>query len=267
MSPRSGPCWTRSAASWVSSTPTRLRSSRRWRTPTGSPAELKKQDATIKSALDNIPATLKSVNRQRADLVKLLKALDRLSGVGVRVIKASKESTINSLRSLAPVLDGFAKAGENFPKAFQVFLTYPFVDEAVGRDPQVARNLHMGDYTNLSVNLDLNLDTLGDLLGVVCGTLETVKATLQARAEEAADQIIAPLTAAGTPKAVTDVVRRRPGDADRGPVHCRGDQAVQGAGSRRPPSPTVRRSSAPSWAVSPDACRTCWSRSPASAVS
>ena len=108
-----------------------------------------------------MPATLRSVNRQRDDLVKLLQALNRLSGVGVRVIQASKESTINSLRELAPVLDGFAKAGQNFPKSFQVFLTYPFVDEAVGRDPQVARNLHMGDYTNLSVNLDLSLDLLG----------------------------------------------------------------------------------------------------------
>jgi phospholipid/cholesterol/gamma-HCH transport system substrate-binding protein len=124
-------------------------------------AELKKQDGTIKSALDNIPDTLRSVNRQRGDLVKLLQALNRLSGVGVRVIQASKESTINSLRSLAPVLDGFAKAGENFPKSFQVFLTYPFVDEAIGRDPQVARNLHMGDYTNLSINLDLDIAKLG----------------------------------------------------------------------------------------------------------
>jgi virulence factor Mce-like protein len=127
-------------------------------------AELKKQDGTIKSALDNIPATLRSVNRQRSDLVKLLQALDRLSGVGVRVIKASKESTINSLRQLAPVLDGFAKAGDAFPKSFQVFLTYPFVDEAIGRDPQVARNLHMGDYTNLAVNLDINVDLLKELL-------------------------------------------------------------------------------------------------------
>ena len=107
-----------------------------------------------------MPGALRSINSQRADLVKLLKALTRLSGVGVRVIKASKESTINSLRDLAPVLDGFAKAGQNFPKSFQVFLTYPFVDEAVGRDPQVARNLHMGDYTNLSVNLDINLGAL-----------------------------------------------------------------------------------------------------------
>ena len=78
----------------------------------------------------------------------------------MRVIQASKASTINSLRELAPVLDGFAKAGQNFPKSFQVFLTYPFVDDAVGRDPQVARNLHMGDFTNLSVKLDVDVADL-----------------------------------------------------------------------------------------------------------
>ena len=128
-------------------------------------AELRKQDGTIKKTLDDVPAALRSIDSQRADLVKLLKALTRLSSVGVRVIQASKESTINSLRDLAPVLDGFAKAGQNFPKSFQVFLTYPFVDEAVGRDPQVARNLHMGDYTNLDINLDLNLGALPALPG------------------------------------------------------------------------------------------------------
>jgi phospholipid/cholesterol/gamma-HCH transport system substrate-binding protein len=136
--------------------------------------EIRKQDGTVKSALDHIPATLASVNRQRADLVKLLRALTRLSGVGVRVIQASKVSTINSLRELAPVLDGFAKAGQNFPKSFQVFLTYPFVDAAVGRDPQVARNLHMGDFTNLSINLDVNALDLPKLptgpIGDACKT-------------------------------------------------------------------------------------------------
>jgi phospholipid/cholesterol/gamma-HCH transport system substrate-binding protein len=123
-------------------------------------AGLRSQDTTIKSALDHLPRALQSVNGQRADLVKLLKALTRLSSVGVKVIQASKTSTINSLRDLAPVLDGFAKAGQSFPKSLQVFLTYPFVDAAVGRDPQVARNLHMGDFTNLSIRLDLNIADL-----------------------------------------------------------------------------------------------------------
>jgi hypothetical protein len=123
-------------------------------------AQLRAQDGTIKKTLDDLPAALKSLNGQRADLVRMLHALQRLSGVGVRVIKASKTSTIDSLRDLAPVLTAFADAGQDMPKALQVFLTYPFVDAAVGNDPQVARNLHMGDYTNLSVRLDLDLSSL-----------------------------------------------------------------------------------------------------------
>jgi virulence factor Mce-like protein len=119
--------------------------------------QLRAQDGTIKSTLDNLPAALASVDKQRADLVKMLQALNRLSGVGVQVIKASKESTINSLQDLSPVLFKLAEAGEDFPKSLQIALTYPFLDAAVGNDPQVARNLHMGDYTNLSIELDLDL--------------------------------------------------------------------------------------------------------------
>ena len=84
-----------------------------------------------------------------------------LGDVGVRVIKASKDATIDTLRQLNPVLTELADPGNDFVKAFNVFLTYPFVDEVVGRDPQVARNLHMGDYTNLSIKLDINLGASG----------------------------------------------------------------------------------------------------------
>jgi virulence factor Mce-like protein len=132
--------------------------------------ELRRQDGTIKSALDDLPAAIKSVNGQRQDLVRMLQALSNLSSVGVRVIQASKESTIDSLRNLAPVLESFAKSGQDMPKALQVFLTYPFVDEAVGRDPQVARNLHMGDFTNLSVSLSLDLFNLPNVPGLAPGT-------------------------------------------------------------------------------------------------
>jgi phospholipid/cholesterol/gamma-HCH transport system substrate-binding protein len=131
--------------------------------------ELRRQDGTIKAALADLPGALQSVNGQRADLVRMLQALSNLSSVGVRVIQASKESTIDSLRNLAPVLESLAKAGQDFPDSLQVFLTYPFIDAAVGRDPQVARNLHMGDYTNLSVSLSLDLLNLPNIPGLAPG--------------------------------------------------------------------------------------------------
>jgi phospholipid/cholesterol/gamma-HCH transport system substrate-binding protein len=117
----------------------------------------RQQEGNIDEALEELPSALTSIDGQRQDLVRMLQALDQLSDVGVRVINASKTATIDSLRQLQPVLNQLAASGDDFVKAFNVFYAYPFVDEVVGRDPQVARNLHMGDYTNLSVTLDIDL--------------------------------------------------------------------------------------------------------------
>jgi phospholipid/cholesterol/gamma-HCH transport system substrate-binding protein len=128
---------------------------------------LNEQEGTIKSALDNLPQALASIDRQRDDLVKMLKALTELSTVGTQVIRDSKTATIQSLESLAPTLNKLAEAGDALPKSLQVFLTYPFVDAVVGKNPAQARNLHMGDYTNLAVQLDL--DFSGQTAPVVPG--------------------------------------------------------------------------------------------------
>ncbi|WP_230487418.1 MCE family protein [Nocardioides anomalus] len=117
----------------------------------------RQQEDNIDEALEQLPSALTSIDGQRQDLVKMLQALDDLSGVGVQVISASKDATINSLRQLQPVLNQLAASGDDLVNAVNVFYAYPFVDEVVGRDPQVARNLHMGDYTNLSIELQLDL--------------------------------------------------------------------------------------------------------------
>ena len=119
--------------------------------------DIDRQQEDIDLALEELPSALVSLDQQRGDLVRMLRALNELGDVGVRVIRASEESTIESIRQLQPVLRQLADSGDAFVNAFHVFLTYPFVDEVVGRDPQVARNLHMGDYTNLSVQLDIDL--------------------------------------------------------------------------------------------------------------
>ena len=124
--------------------------------------ELRKQTPAIKLALRELPQGLAAVDAQRTDLVRMLEALADLSTVGTQVIRDSKAATIDSLNALAPTLTKLAEAGDSFPRSLQVFLTYPFVDAVVGEDPQQARNLHMGDYTNLSIKLEADL---GDLLG------------------------------------------------------------------------------------------------------
>ena len=87
----------------------------------------------------------------------MLSALSDLSDVGTQVIRASEENTIRSLNSLAPVLTQLAKSGDDFVDSLQIILTFPFIDGVVGKNAQEARNLHMGDYTNLSVDLELDV--------------------------------------------------------------------------------------------------------------
>ena len=124
---------------------------------------LKDQKQTIVDTLDQLPEALKVLNQQRSGLVKMLRGLDRLSPVAIRVIRASKQDTLANLRALDPILTQLSNAGDALPKSLEVFLTYPFVDATIGNTPTEARNLHMGDYTNLSVKLDISLDTLPDL--------------------------------------------------------------------------------------------------------
>jgi phospholipid/cholesterol/gamma-HCH transport system substrate-binding protein len=115
---------------------------------------------TLDLALEELPSAIESIDSQRDDLVKMLRALADLSSTGVRVIKASKQGTIDSLNSLAPILRELGRAGDAFPRSLQLALTFPFIDAVVGKTPQAARDLHMGDYTNLSVNMQVKPDVL-----------------------------------------------------------------------------------------------------------
>jgi phospholipid/cholesterol/gamma-HCH transport system substrate-binding protein len=135
------------------------------------------QQGSIDQALDELPSALDSLDRQRDDLISMLQALNRLSDVGVRVIDRSKASTLAVLRQLQPTLTQLANSGDSLVDSFSVILTYPFVDEVVGRDPQVARSIRFGDFTNLSVRLDLDL-TDPPTIGVPCFPLAEVDAAL-----------------------------------------------------------------------------------------
>lgn len=120
----------------------------------------KAQTSSVTAALDKLPRALDSLDKQRDDLIRMLKALGELSDVGTRVIRQSEANTVRSLESLAPVLSQLADAGQALPKALEVFFTYPFINGVVGKTPAEARNLHQGDYTNLSIKLDLDLQQL-----------------------------------------------------------------------------------------------------------
>ncbi len=128
---------------------------------------------SIDNALEELPSALDSIGRQREDLVKMLQGLNRLSTVGVRVIQQTKASTIDILQQLQPILGNLNKTGKSFVDALHIFSTFPFSDDVIGRDPAVARNLHFGDYVNLSVELDLDLNSIGQVACIGFSLLPT----------------------------------------------------------------------------------------------
>jgi phospholipid/cholesterol/gamma-HCH transport system substrate-binding protein len=126
--------------------------------------EINEQKQAIIDALDTLPGALESLDRQRTDLVKMLDALSRLSAVGTRVIRDSKFNTLRDLDLLLPILTQLSNTGGALPRSLELLFTYPFPDDVIGATPVEARNLHMGDFTNLDIQLDLSLRHLLQLL-------------------------------------------------------------------------------------------------------
>jgi phospholipid/cholesterol/gamma-HCH transport system substrate-binding protein len=99
----------------------------------------------IGHVLDHITPGLEVLAEQRSQLVTMLNALDRLSGIAVHTINASEANFAANLRALAPTLRELANAGQNLPLALQVLLTYPFTD-------QVLKDIK-GDYLNAYLSI------------------------------------------------------------------------------------------------------------------
>jgi phospholipid/cholesterol/gamma-HCH transport system substrate-binding protein len=108
-------------------------------------ATLRARDRQIGHVLDRLPTGLQVLADQRAQLVTMLNALHRLSGVAVHTINASEANFAANLRALAPTLRALADAGQNLPLALQVLLTYPFTD-------QVLKDIK-GDYLNAYLSI------------------------------------------------------------------------------------------------------------------
>ncbi|QGK72447.1 MCE family protein [Allosaccharopolyspora coralli] len=115
-------------------------------------ATLNAQRDDIDTALRDLGPGLQVLNEQRGQLVTMLQSLDRLSGVATNVVNQSQDDLVHNLEQLQPTLQQLEAAGDNFPKAFEILLTYPFPDAAVEGIK--------GDYTNLYVNIDMNLSTI-----------------------------------------------------------------------------------------------------------
>ncbi|MFR9731205.1 MCE family protein [Saccharopolyspora sp. MS10] len=119
-------------------------------------ADLRAQTGDLVTGLDGLAPGLRVVERQRGQLVGMLRSLDRFSQVSVDVVNASGQDLVADLRALEPTLRELARAGTDLPKAIGYLASYPF--------PENAMVPLKGDFVNVDVDLDLDLTSvLGNL--------------------------------------------------------------------------------------------------------
>ncbi|MDN5852067.1 MAG: MCE family protein, partial [Actinomycetia bacterium] len=106
------------------------------------------QTKAIEAALDNLPQTVRVLNNQRDEFVRMLEKLDRFSDVGTNVIRRSKHDTVANLRDLAPILRNLNRSGTSLVKSLRLLLTAPYPDSLVGKTPEEARSYDKGAYLN-----------------------------------------------------------------------------------------------------------------------
>ena len=120
--------------------------------------KLAQQKGTLAKALDNIPSALKVLADQRQDLTRVLTSLSKLGGIGSTVIRATRDNTVASLRSLQPVLDSLVASKANIVNSLELLLNFPF--------PATSSNGVHGDYAGLYASVDLNItDLIAGLTG------------------------------------------------------------------------------------------------------
>jgi phospholipid/cholesterol/gamma-HCH transport system substrate-binding protein len=113
---------------------------------------LAQQRAVIGHALDALAPGLTVLADQRAQLTSALTALGELGRVGTRVVNASRDDTLASLRALQPILDQLVRAGDALPKSLDFLLTFPFPPNVTGAI--------VGDFVNLGATADLDAVTI-----------------------------------------------------------------------------------------------------------
>jgi phospholipid/cholesterol/gamma-HCH transport system substrate-binding protein len=169
-----------------------------------------KEKKTIGDAIDSMGPALKVLNEQHASLMAMLRQLDKLGDVGTRVLDASTDNIVASLRHLQPTLTKLSDAGDALPNGLSLLASFPF--------PKEAANIAKGDYANALFHLDINLndiikspgDALPDPINVcmatplapVCKTLDdaTKKLVCQLNPIKAVTSVLCPDGTIGLPK-------------------------------------------------------------------
>jgi phospholipid/cholesterol/gamma-HCH transport system substrate-binding protein len=115
------------------------------------------QRPVVDRALATIPDALAVLRNERDNLAEALDQLGKFSALTANAVIHTKESIVNELKQLAPVLHSLADAGPALTRSLSMLATYPFPNETL-------ENWERGDYGNLSIVIDLTLSRLDSAL-------------------------------------------------------------------------------------------------------
>ncbi|BBX19392.1 mammalian cell entry protein [Mycolicibacterium duvalii] len=116
-------------------------------------AQFAAEQPVVDRALQSIPAALQVISDERQTLVDALDQLGEFSSRAADATDQTKDSLLEELRSLGPVLQSLADAGPALTRALGLFATYPFPTDNIGI-------WQRGDYANLTAVIDLTLSRL-----------------------------------------------------------------------------------------------------------
>jgi phospholipid/cholesterol/gamma-HCH transport system substrate-binding protein len=101
----------------------------------------------IDNVLTDLTPGIEALADQRGELVKMLDALDQLSGVTLKVLDRAGDDIAADLKALAPVVNRLGQTGRDLPLSLEMLLTFPFTDAVL--------DAVRGDYLNVYVTLNL----------------------------------------------------------------------------------------------------------------
>ncbi len=107
----------------------------------------------VDKALETIPGALRVISDQRQTLVDALDQLGKFSALVADATNQTKDSLLEELKDLGPVLKSLADAGPALTRSLGMFATYPFPTDNVGI-------WQRGDFANLTAIIDLTLSRL-----------------------------------------------------------------------------------------------------------
>lgn len=111
------------------------------------------KDQVVDRALTTVPKALAVLARERTQIADAIDQLGKFSAIAADTVRQSKESLVNNLRQIAPVLRRLADSGPALTKGLDGLATYPWPTSTV-------TNWFRGDYANLTMIVDLTLSRI-----------------------------------------------------------------------------------------------------------